>query len=98
MNFSVVSGVLLPFLGTSLGAASVFVMKKEMGKNLQRVLTGFAAGVMVAASVWSLLIPSMDYAQGMGKLSFIPAGAYGEQRYLNIAGKTFPIKIPLLQE
>lgn len=73
MNFSVVSGVLLPFLGTSLGAASVFVMKKEMGKNLQRVLTGFAAGVMVAASVWSLLIPSMDYAQGMGKLFFIPA-------------------------
>lgn len=73
MNFSVVSGVLLPFLGTSLGAASVFVMKKEMGKSLQRVLTGFAAGVMVAASIWSLLIPSMNHAEEMGKFAFLPA-------------------------
>ena len=73
MNISVLSGVLLPFIGTSLGAASVFVMKKEIGKEVQRVLTGFAAGVMVAASVWSLLIPSMNHAENMGKWAFVPA-------------------------
>ena len=68
-----VIGLLLPFLGTSLGAGCVYFMKKGMGDRLQRSLTGFAAGVMVAASVWSLLIPAMDYASGMGKLSFLPA-------------------------
>lgn len=66
-------GILIPFLGTSLGAAGVFFMKKSMSETLQRILTGFAAGVMVAASVWSLLIPSLEQAESMGKWSFIPA-------------------------
>lgn len=68
-------GILIPFLGTSLGAACVFFMKKNLSDMVQRALTGFAAGVMVAASVWSLLIPAMEQAAGMGKLSFVPAVA-----------------------
>lgn len=68
-------GILIPFLGTSLGAACVFFMKKTLGDRVQRALTGFAAGVMVAASVWSLLIPAIEQAQGMGKWSFVPAVA-----------------------
>ncbi len=66
-------GILIPFLGTSLGAACVFFMKKTFSDMVQRSLTGFAAGVMVAASVWSLLIPAMEQSAGMGKLSFVPA-------------------------
>ena len=66
-------GILIPFLGTSLGAACVFFMKKNLSDMVQRSLTGFAAGVMVAASVWSLLIPAMEQSAGMGKLSFVPA-------------------------
>ena len=73
MDFNTWLGVLIPFLGTSLGAACVFFMKKDMSIPVQRALTGFAGGVMVAASVWSLLIPSLDQAADMGKLSFIPA-------------------------
>lgn len=53
-------GIFIPFLGTSLGAACVFFMKKSLGDGVQRALTGFAAGVMVAASVWSLLIPAIE--------------------------------------
>lgn len=68
-----VIGLMLPFLGTSLGAGCVYFMKKGMGDRLQRSLTGFAAGVMVAASVWSLLIPAMDYAADMGTFAFLPA-------------------------
>ena len=66
-------GILIPFLGTSLGAACVFFMKNSLSDMVQRVLTRFAAGVMVAASVWSLLIPSIEQSEGMGKLSFFPA-------------------------
>ena len=66
-------GVLIPFLGTSLGAGCVFFMKKSLSDAVQRALTGFAAGVMVAASVWSLLIPAIERSVGMGKLSFLPA-------------------------
>mgnify|MGYP002537834482 CR=1 FL=1 len=75
MNGSVFYGILIPFLGTSFGAACVFFMKKEMGDRLQRMLTGFAAGVMVAASIWSLLIPAMEQVSDMGKLAFVPAVA-----------------------
>ena len=60
-------GLLLPFLGTSLGAASVFFMKKAMSDGLQKGLTGFAAGVMTAASVWSLLIPAIERSEELGK-------------------------------
>ena len=65
-------GILIPFLGTTLGAACVFFMKKALSDAVQRSLTGFAAGVMVAASVWSLLIPAIEQSAGMGKLSFLP--------------------------
>ncbi|MGP1419889.1 MAG: ZIP family metal transporter, partial [Sphaerochaetaceae bacterium] len=75
MNVEVVKGLLIPFLGTSLGSACVFFMKKDLSRSLQRALTGFAAGVMVAASVWSLLIPSMEQSKGMGKWAFVPAAA-----------------------
>lgn len=73
MIMEIVKGLLIPFGGTTLGAACVFFMKKKMNLNVQKALTGFAAGVMVAASIWSLIIPSMDQAVSMGKLAFIPA-------------------------
>ena len=69
----VIRGILIPFIGTTLGASCVLFMKKMMNKMVQRALTGFAAGIMVSASVWSLLIPSMDYAAEMGKFAFVPA-------------------------
>ena len=65
-------GIMIPFLGTALGAACVFFMKKSLGNLVQRALAGFAAGVMVAASIWSLLIPAIEQSEGMGKLSFLP--------------------------
>ena len=68
-------GILIPFLGTSLGAASVFFLKQSLGDHIQRALTGFAAGVMVAASVWSLLIPAMEQSAALGRLAFFPAAA-----------------------
>lgn len=75
MDQAVFYGILIPFLGTSLGAACVFFMKHDMSERLSRILTGFAAGVMVAASIWSLLIPAMDQSEEMGKFAFIPATA-----------------------
>lgn len=68
-------GLMIPFIGTTLGAACVFFMKNQLRPLLQKTLLGFAAGVMVAASVWSLLIPSMDMAADMGKFAFIPAAS-----------------------
>ena len=75
MNLSVFYGILIPFLGTSFGAACVFFMKHDMSERLSRILTGFAAGVMVAASIWSSLIPAMDQSEEMGKFAFVPAVA-----------------------
>ena len=66
-------GLLLPFAGTTLGAACVFLMKKSIPSLLQKTLTGFAAGVMVAASVWSLLIPSIEMTGKEGFMSIVPA-------------------------
>ena len=66
-------GILIPFLGTSLGAGCVFFMKRTLSERVQRALTGFAAGVMVAASIWSLLIPAIEQANGMGMPAFLPA-------------------------
>ena len=66
-------GVLIPFLGTTLGAACVFCMEAALSDRVQRMLTGFASGVMVAASIWSLLIPAISQSAGMGKLAFLPA-------------------------
>ncbi len=73
MNADVLTGVMIPFAGTAAGAACVFFMKKNLSRNVQRALTGFASGVMVAASVWSLIIPAMEQSDSMGKLSFLPA-------------------------
>nr|MCR5770452.1 ZIP family metal transporter [Butyrivibrio sp.] len=73
MSKDLLIGVLVPFLGTALGSAMVFFMKKELSEKLSHALEGFAAGVMVAASIWSLIIPAMEQSEGMGKLSFIPA-------------------------
>lgn len=69
----VILGLLIPFAGTAGGAACVFFLRRALGGTMQRVMTGFAAGVMVAASVWSLLIPAMEQSGGMGRLSFVPA-------------------------
>lgn len=66
-------GILIPFLGTALGAGCVFFMKKSLGDKVQRALIGFASGVMVAASVWSLIIPAIDQSKVLGALSFLPA-------------------------
>ena len=68
-----VYGILIPFLGTSLGAAGVFFMKKTLSDRVQRALTGFAAGVMVAASMWSLLIPAIEQSAQLEELAFLPA-------------------------
>ena len=73
MLIETISAVMLPFLGTTLGAACVYFLKGEMNRTLQRILMGFAAGVMVAASVWSLIIPAMDQSAHMGRLAFLPA-------------------------
>ena len=73
MIASIAQGLLIPFAGTSLGAACVFFLRKTLNKQIQRALTGFAAGVMVAASIWSLLLPAIEQSESMGKLSFIPA-------------------------
>ena len=73
MRTDVIFGILIPFAGTSLGAAMVFVLKKSISSQLQKILTGFAAGVMVAASFWSLLQPALESSAHMGKLSFVPA-------------------------
>ena len=66
-------GILIPFLGTAAGAACVFFMKKSLSDLVQRSLAGFAAGVMVAASIWSLLIPAIEQSENMGGFSFLPA-------------------------
>lgn len=66
-------GLMLPFVGTTAGAACVFFLKNRISPNVKRAFTGFAAGVMVAASVWSLIMPAIDMSEDMGKLSFLPA-------------------------
>ncbi len=73
MNTDVLMGITIPFAGTALGSACVFFMKKQLGEKVQKALTGFAGGVMVAASIWSLIIPAMEQTKGLGTLSFIPA-------------------------
>ncbi len=88
----VLAELLLPFLGTSLGAGCVFFLKKGMNPLVQRALTGFAAGVMVAASVWSLLLPAMEQAEDMGQWAFLPAvgGFWLGILFLLIMDRTIP--------
>ena len=66
-------GILIPFFGTSLGSSFVFFMKKNMNEKFRKLIVGFAAGVMIAASVWSLIIPSVEMAKNQGIISWIPA-------------------------
>ncbi len=72
---NLILGIIIPFIGTAAGAGCVFFMKDQMKRGTERILTGFAAGVMTAASIWSLLMPAMEQSaeDGMGKLSFIPS-------------------------
>ena len=72
-NYEVLGGLLVPFLGTSLGAGCVLFLNGQLKRGLQRGLTGFASGVMVAASIWSLLLPAMEQAEAMGLFAFLPA-------------------------
>ena len=69
----VVQGILIPFLGTTLGAACALFLKNDLPTSVQRILTGFAAGIMTAASVWSLLIPALEQESDRGRLAFLPA-------------------------
>ena len=73
MSSEIIYGLLLPFMGTALGAAMVFFLRGEMPSWVQKLLLGFASGVMIAASVWSLLIPSIDMAAEMGQTEWMPA-------------------------
>lgn len=73
MDFEMFRGLMIPFVGTTLGAGCVYFMKDTMSSMVQKIMTGFAAGVMVAASIWSLLIPALEQADYMGKWSFVPA-------------------------
>lgn len=88
----VLSAVLLPFVGTIIGSAGVFLMHGQMSRKLQRILTGFASGVMVAASIWSLIIPAMEQSEHLGKLSFLPAflGVWGGILFLLLLDRIIP--------
>ena len=85
-------GLMIPFLGTTLGSAIVFFMRKEMNKKVEKMLLGFAAGVMIAASVWSLLIPAIDMAGEQGKIAWIPAtlGFLGGMAFLLMLDTLIP--------
>lgn len=85
-------GLMIPFLGTTLGSAMVFFMRKEMNIKIEKLLLGFAAGVMIAASVWSLLIPAIDMAGEQGKVAWIPAtaGFLGGMAFLLVLDSLIP--------
>lgn len=92
MTAEVLRGILIPFLGTSLGAACVLFMRGALNLKIQKALTGFAAGVMVAASIWSLLIPAIEKSEEMGRMSFIPAflGFWLGVLFLLVLDRTVP--------
>lgn len=85
-------GAMIPFLGTVLGSACVFLLKGQLNRKVEKGLNGFASGVMVAASIWSLLIPAMDWAEDMGKFAFVPAvvGFWGGIAFLLILDHIIP--------
>ena len=86
------AGLMIPFLGTTLGSAMVFFMKKEMHRGMEKFLLGFASGVMIAASVWSLLIPAIDMAQEQGQIAWLPApaGFLGGKAFLLVLDSLIP--------
>lgn len=73
MNLSLFIGIMIPFIGTTLGSACVFFMRNQMNMKIKKLLLGFASGVMIAASVWSLLIPAIDLSEGLRNFAFLPA-------------------------
>lgn len=73
MNMTVFYGIMIPFVGTALGSGCVYFLKNGMSEGLQKILAGFASGVMVAASIWSLLIPAIDQSESLGSFAFVPA-------------------------
>lgn len=85
-------GIMIPFVGTAAGSACVFFMRDSIKPNVQKALLGFASGVMVAAAIWSLLIPALDMSEGMGKWSFVPAAAgfAGGMLFLLLMDKLVP--------
>ena len=92
MEPEIVFGVLIPFAGTSLGAASALLMKSTPCERLQHSLTGFAAGVMTAAAIWSLILPAMEQSVQLGRLAFLPAvaGFWAGILFLLLLDKTVP--------
>ena len=92
MNLIIAKGLLIPFFGTALGSVLVFFMKKSLDERIQKILSGFAAGIMIAASVWSLLIPSIEMAKDDGKMAVLPAaiGFCLGMIFLLILDKTVP--------
>ncbi len=92
MQIKLLEGILIPFLGTLLGASFVFFMKNEPNKSLEKSLMGFAGGVMMAASIWSLLLPALEQSSSLKKLSFIPAviGFWTGILFLFSLDKTIP--------
>ena len=76
MEMTVLWGLLIPFLGTAGGAGCVFFLQKDLKLGVQRALTGFAAGVMVAASIWSLIVPAIEQNRAMGRWAFLPGFTY----------------------
>ena len=73
MRVEIILGIILPFLGTTIGSSLVFLMKDKMNSKIQKILLGFAAGVMIAASIWSLITPSIHLSEPLGDFSFVPA-------------------------
>lgn len=90
--FDIFIGLMIPFVGTTLGAACVFFVKKQLNEGIQKALLGFASGVMIAASVWSLIIPAIDMSEDKGKFAFIPAalGIATGMAFLLIMDKLIP--------
>ncbi len=92
MDQQIFLAISVPFLGTCLGAACVFIMKNKMETSVQKALTGFASGVMIAASIWSLLIPAMEESEGLGQWAFMPAvvGFWGGTLFLLLLDHIIP--------
>ena len=86
------AGLMIPFVGTTLGSAMVFLMRNGMNKGLERLLLGFASGVMMAASVWSLLIPAIDMSGEQGRIAWLPAagGFLGGMAFLLLLDSLIP--------
>ena len=91
-TLKIVIGILLPLLGTTLGAGMVFFLKKEMDVRVRKALLGFASGVMIAASVWSLIIPAINMAEAEGRIAWIPAavGFLGGMGFLLLLDTVIP--------